>query len=90
MKNKNINYSKISSEEFYNYLLTQPFSDILNIAVELLNIYQEKLNIIGENSTRIEQKDTRFPITQEEFDKYFRIKDSKGRGRKPKATTTEQ
>lgn len=60
----------LDSNELRTFVENLPFCEIVSTLIDLTLNYPEI------------QTDTRFPITQEEFDTYFRIKDSKGRGRK--------
>lgn len=70
MKNYLKKTKGLNESELRTFVENMPFCEVISTLIDLTLNYPEI------------QTDTRFPITQEEFDTYFRIKDSKGRGRK--------
>lgn len=74
---KTLKFSPIDKEALAEYIQTLPNKWIVDILIEFLIEYRE----VGKT---VVKEDNRFPLTQEEFDKYFRIKEAKGRGRRPK------
>ena len=59
--------------EIYEIVKTLTINELVEILVDV----SSEINGVDFTSN-----DNRFPITQAEFDRYFRIKESKGRGRK--------
>lgn len=85
---KKLNLKNSTTEQIEDtvnkHIMNTPFAELME---EYRYLIKEYLN---NDTVETTKSDTRFPITQEEFNKYFRIKDGKGRGRKPKTTTEEQ
>jgi hypothetical protein len=74
---KTLKFNPLDKEALAEYIQTLPNKEIVDILIEFLIEYRE----VGKT---VVKEDNRFPLTQEEFNKYFRIKEAKGRGRRAK------